>query len=214
MLRRLAIAALLALGSATAALAQADPASLPARDAHDGLLIAADPYLDAARYKTRFGKKNPYEAGIIAIEIYFRNDTDKPIQINLESIRLILAPPEVRRQRFGALAPEDVADRVLNKGGPNPTTSRKPLPIPGGGPRVRHSKEYTQLVETLRATAFETDLLPPHGTVHGVFFFDFGGRFELLPYARFYLPNLKFMDSKQPLLYFEIELARATSAPR
>src|SRR5713101_6299554 len=57
---------------------QQDPASLPARDSHEGLLIAADPYQDATRYKTRFGKKNPYDAGILAIEVYFRNDNDKP----------------------------------------------------------------------------------------------------------------------------------------
>ncbi len=210
MLKSLAIAALLAVSGAGAVFAQVDPASLPARDAHEGLLIAADPYLDAARYKERFGKKNPHAAGILAIEVYFRNDTDKPIELDLESIRLILTPPDIRRQRFGALAAEDVADRILNKGGPNPTTSRVPLPVPGRGPKPPgHTKEWNELVTTLRATAFETDLLPPHATVHGIFFFDVNYRFDWLPYAKFYAPGLKFMDSKRPLLFFEVDLGSA-----
>src|SRR5437763_10182808 len=33
-----------------------DPASLPAHDSHQGLLIAADPYSSAGRYKERFAK--------------------------------------------------------------------------------------------------------------------------------------------------------------
>ncbi len=209
MLKPLAIAVFLGLAGAGAACAQLDPASLPARDAHEGLLIAADPFLDAARHKERFGKKNPYDAGIAAIEVYFRNDTDKPIRLELEAIRLLLTPPDVKRQRFGALAAEDVADRILNKGGPNPTTSRVPIPVPGRGPKPGRGKEWTELVATLRATAFETDLLPPHATVHGVFFFDVNHRFDWLPYAMFYVPDLKFMDTNKPLLFFEVDLGAA-----
>ena len=39
---------LLALAAVAAtAFAQSDPASLPAKDQHEGLLVAADPYVDA-----------------------------------------------------------------------------------------------------------------------------------------------------------------------
>src|SRR6266849_130683 len=113
MLRRLLTAALFGFAGVGAGLAQVDPASLPAHDAHDGLLIAADPYTDPTQYKARFGKKNPYEAGILAMDVYFRNDTDKPIRIDLESIRLPLAPPRVPRDGFESLCLLSVCRRSL-----------------------------------------------------------------------------------------------------
>ena len=212
MLRRLLTAALFGFAGVGAGLAQVDPASLPARDAHDGLLIAADPYTDPTQYKARFGKKTPYEVGILAMDVYFRNDTDKPIRMDLESIRLLLAPPDVARQRFGAISVEDVADRILHKGGPNPTTPRRPISIPGRGPNKSRNKELNELVMALRPGAFEMDILPPRSSVHGFFFFDVNHRYDWLPYAKFYVPDLKFMDTKQALLFFEVDLS--TARPR
>src|SRR5579872_281105 len=58
--------------STPARTASVDPASLPARDSHQGLLIAADPYMSADRYKEKFGKHSPYDGGIIAIELFLR----------------------------------------------------------------------------------------------------------------------------------------------
>ena len=189
--------------------AQSDPSSLPARDAHDGLTIAADPYADAARYKTRFGKKTPYDAGIVAIEVFFRNDNDKPIRVDLETIRLLLRPPGADRQRLDALTLEEVADRILNKGGPNPTVRRRPIPVPGGGAKPRKSKEWDELVAALRKAAVETDVLPPRSSVHGFLFFDIGSRYDWIPYARLYIADLKFMTDNKPLLFFELDLGAA-----
>src|ERR1035437_5100154 len=73
--------------------AQVDPLTLRTRDLHQNLLIVADPYLSADRYQGPFGKKSPYEAGIVAIAVYFRNDNDSPIRLNLETIRLVISPP-------------------------------------------------------------------------------------------------------------------------
>lgn len=188
---------------------QQDPASLPARDSHEGLLVAADPYQDATRYKTRFGKKNPYDAGILAIEVYFRNDSDKPIRLDLEAIRLLLSPPGFDKQRLGPLSAEDVADRILNRGASDPTARRRPLPVPGRGPKTGHGKEWDELVASLRAGAFESDLLPPRGTVHGLFFFDIDRRYDWLAYARLYIPDLRFMTDKKALLFFDVDLAAA-----
>src|ERR1700688_1794204 len=63
--------------------AQTDPASLPAHDSHQSVVVGADPYVTAARYKDKFGKHTPYDAGILALEIFVRNDNDKPIRVNL-----------------------------------------------------------------------------------------------------------------------------------
>ncbi len=203
------VAVFWAAAGAGAVLAQTNPASLPAHDAHDGLLVAADPLTEVATYKSRFGKKNPYEAGIMAIEVFFRNDNERPIRLNLESIRLLLAAPGADRQRFGPLAVEDVVDRVLNKGGPNPTTPRTPIPIPGRSSKIGHGKEWNELAANLRAVTFETDLLPPRSTVHGFLFFDMNHHYDLVSYARLYIPDLKFMEDSKPLLYFEVDLSGA-----
>ncbi len=186
---------------------QADPAALPARDTHEGLLVAADPYRDAARVRERFGKKNPHDAGILPVELFFRNDTDRAIRVNLERIQLLLAPPGEQRQRLEPLAVEDVVDRMLNKGGPNPTMPRRPLPgrRPGGG----HGKEARELEETLRPLLMEMNVLPPHSTVHGFLFFDVSHHYDLVRYARLYVPELKFLPDEQALMFFEVELAPA-----
>ncbi len=187
--------------------AQVDPASLPARDAHERLLVAADPYQDAARYKARFGKKTPHDAGILAIDVFFRNDNDRPIQVDRDTIRLLVTVPGLNRQRLESLEVEDVVDRILNKGGPNPTVPRRPLP--GRGPKIGRSKEWKELEASLRATALETDILPPHASVHGFLFFDLNHRYDWLPHTRLYLPDLKYLDTKKPLLFFEVDLAAA-----
>ena len=65
-----------------------DPMSLRTRDAHQDLTIVADPYLRGSRYsKDLFGKNSFYNAGIIAIDVYFRNDNNAPIRLNLATDR-------------------------------------------------------------------------------------------------------------------------------
>ena len=68
---------------------------LHARDSHQDLLIAADPYVTAERYKDTFGKHSPYAAGIVAIDVYFRNDNNTPIRLNPDTIRLEISLPGV-----------------------------------------------------------------------------------------------------------------------
>ncbi len=109
-----------------------DPASLPARDSHQGLLIAADPYTTADRYKAKFGKRTPYDGGILAIEVFVRNDNDLPIRINLKTTQLLIGAPGEARQRLDPLSPEDVADRVLAK--EKDPTPRFPIPRVGAPP--------------------------------------------------------------------------------
>jgi len=199
--------ALLFLFASIPAQVQVDPSSLPARDAHEELLVAADPYQDAARYKARFGKKNPYDAGILAIDVFFRNDNHKAIQLNRESIRLLVALPGSDRQRLEPLEVEDVVDRILNKGGPDVTAPRRRFPR--RSPKISRSKEWKELEASLRATALEMDVLPPRSTVHGFLFFDVNQRYDWLAYARLYLPDVKYLPDKQALLFFEVDLAAA-----
>lgn len=212
---RPAIAAPLVLAGLYLALAggtlaqRIDPATLPARDTHEGVTVAADPYTDPQRSKERFGKKHPYQAGLLAVEVVMHNGTTRPIRVNLDAIRLLLDPPGNSRQRLVPLDLETVIEKILHKerGGPNPTVSRLPIPRP---PKADRSKEWRQVEASLAPYLFTYDILPPQATVRGFFFFDMARRFEWVPHARVYVPELKFMDDGQALFFFEVDLAKAT----
>ncbi len=95
----------LLLAASLAVRAQTDPASLPARDAHQGLLVAVNPYVSAEQYKAKFGKHSPYEGGVLAIDVYFRNDNDSPIRVNLQTVRLRIGQPGGSRRRLDPISP-------------------------------------------------------------------------------------------------------------
>ena len=181
-----------------------DPASLPAHDFHQGLLIAVDPYTSADRYKDKFTKHSPYEGGIVAIDVFFRNDNDLPIRINLKTMQLLIGAPGESRQRLDPLSPEDVADRVLAK--PKDPTPRFPVPRIGAPP-PKHDKNWEEFAATVREAAVATDLLPPHGTTHGFVYFDVDRHFDWISNARFEVPDLAFLNNTKPLFFFEIDLA-------
>ena len=130
----LLLVALLCGVATTAARGQTNPASLPAKDTHDGVTISADPYQEEARYKEHFGKKNPLKPGILALEVFIRNDNDKPLRLNLQSVRLMLAVPGAEKQRLRPLAVEEVLEEVLSKGGPKGNAPRPRIPMPGRVP--------------------------------------------------------------------------------
>ncbi len=208
MLPRRAIPFLYLFLTPSLALAQsslsADPASLPARDVHEGLLVAADSYHHVARSKSKFGKKHPQGAGLLALDVYFRNDTDQPIRITLDRILLLIEPPGERRQRLEFLSVEEVVDRLAGKDAPAPSVPRTRLPLP----RSDRNKDWQRVEQTVSPLALQLGLVPPHVTVHGFLFFDLDSHWELLSHARLYIPEVKAFGGKQ-LLFFEVDLAPA-----
>ena len=193
-------------GVPVVAAAQSDPASLPARDEHEGLLVAADPCVDPERAKKLFGKKTPLDAGVVPIDVVFRNGNDKPILVNLEAIRLQVEPPGGPRQQLEPLTVEEVIQRILSKGGLDLSA---PKPIPGRLPKSRKDKEWQDLESRIRPHALVMTLVPPKTTVRGYIFFQLGRRTEVLQYSRLYVPEVQFMHNKQPLFFFEVDLRKA-----
>lgn len=177
---------------------------MPFHDSHQGFTVGADPVLKADEYKSRFGKKNPYDAGIVAIDTYFGNDNDKPVQIALEDIRLTVAVEGEDQQDLPALDSREVASATLHEGGKEP--QRHKLPIPGVG--GNHGKDWKELEATLHAAGIQSDTIGPHSTVHGLLYFDIDSRFDLLTSMRLYVPNLRFYGSDKALLYFDVPLKR------
>ena len=181
-----------------------DPVSLPAHDSHQGVTIAAEPYTSADRYKDEFGKHTPYEGGIVAIELFMRNDNDSPIRVNLGTIQLLVAVPGGSRQRLDTLSADEIADRVLAK--PKDPSPRLPVPRIGPPPQ-KHDKTWEEFARRLRSAALDTDLLPPHMTTHGFVYFDIDHHYEWLSHSRVDIPDLVFMNDAKPIFFFEIDLA-------
>jgi hypothetical protein len=204
--RLLALTLLWPLG-ASAQTAPADPMTLRTRDTHQNLTIVADPYVTADRYsKTIFGKTSPYEAGIVAINIYLRNDNDTPIRLNLNTILLMISVPRQDHEKLLPLTAEEVADRAILKGRA-PSGPRLPFPGSGGGPR----KAWDEMTSMLRPLILSSDVLPPHSTMHGYLFFDVDHNFDAIRYSSVYIPDLIFMTDKKPLLFYEIDLHPVSS---
>jgi hypothetical protein len=189
--------------------AQADSLGLRTRDQHQNLLVVADPYLRADRYKASFGKNTPYDAGIIAIDVYFRNDNDSPIRLNLDTIRLVISLPGEERQRLAALSPDEVADRALLK--VHLSAPRRPLSFPGLGSKSGKGKAWDEMATSLGSVALLTDVLPPHATTHGFLYFDMNYHFDAIEQSRIYIPDLSFMTDHKALLFFEIDLSSSAN---
>jgi hypothetical protein len=186
---------------------QVDPASFPAKDAHEGVLIAADVYADEARSRVRFGKKHPYGVGVLALDLYLRNNNTRPIRVDLQAIRLLLKPPDAAKQQLEAIPLELVLDAIYfqKRGGPDLSIPRVPIP----GLKREKNKDWKEAEARLKTQLLEFEVLPPRSTVHGLLFFDLAGQFEWLSGAQLYVPDLKFMDTNQPLFFFEIDLSKS-----
>jgi len=189
---------------------QQPPASKPittsSLDSHEGLTIAADPWLSAERYKQAFAKKSPYTSGILAVKMTIRNDSGESIKLGIDRIRLNLTLDETNRQDLPPLTSEQLADAVLH---PHPkTSSRFPVPIPvpsSGGGRDKNWQQYQKLAED---AALRAGVVAPHSTVEGLLYFDLQGQFEMLSNARLYIPDLLALEKNQALMYFDIDLSR------
>lgn len=186
--------------------ASPDPALLPARDSHQGLLIAADPYLTSERSEQKFGKKNPYSAGLLAIDVYLRNDMEIPLRVNLDTMELQIAIPGHPRQRLESLTVQDVAYRIVLPNGAAPRGKRGPIPGVSGG----KTKEIAKMEDSLRYLMLQSDLVGPHNTTHGFVMFDIARHFEDTERSTLYIPDVSRFGSGEKLFFFEIDLRPAT----
>jgi len=212
MLCRLLLLTLVWPLGAFAQTAQVDPLTLRTRDTHQNLTIAADPYVSADRYsKAVFGKTSPYEAGIVAINVYFRNDNDTPIRINLDTILLMISVPRRDHEKLLPLTADEVADRAILKARANPSATRRPFPFPGSGSASGKGKAWDEMHAALLPLVLSNEVLPPHTTIHGFLFFDVDHQFDAIRYSSVYIPDLEFMTDKKALLFFEIDFHAVSS---
>jgi len=180
-------------------------------ESHEGMTITAQPWTDPALYKEKFPKKSPYAAGIVAIQVVFRNDSDDSMKINLERIRLNLTLSEEDRQALYPLSPEEAADAIMNPGARDPTKVRKKFPFPTGvgGPKVGHDKHWTEVEKSMEDAGVQASVVAPHSAVQGLLYFDLRSQFDLLNSAHLYVPEIVALEKNRNLLYFDIDLSRS-----
>ncbi len=176
-------------------------------ESHEGLTITARPWTDAALYKEKFSKKSPYAAGILAMQVVFRNDSNESMKIALDKIRLSFHIDEDNRQELQSLTAGQVADEILKPGGKDPT-KRTRLPLPVSIPRGSNDKQWTELRQQAENAGVPASVIAPHSTVQGLLYFDLQGQFDLLNGAHLYIPDVTAMENNRSLTYFEIDLSR------
>src|SRR5215472_9981684 len=178
-----------------------------ALESHEGLTISALPWSNPAQYKEKFHRKSPYAAGIVALQVTFRNDSDDSLKVSLERIRLNLTLSEDNRQALNPLNAEQAADVIMKPGAKNVTRSRFP---PIGGPKVGRDKKWIEVEEELREAGVRASIVAPHSSVQGLLYFDVQSQFDLLSSARLYIPEIVALEKNRGLMYFEIDLTQFT----
>ncbi len=176
-------------------------------ESHEGMTITARPWTDPAPYKEKFPKKSPFEAGIAAVQVAFRNDSDDSLKVNLERIRLNVSLSEEDHQSLYPLTSEQAADVITHPGSKNVTTKR--LPIPLGGPKMGHDKKWVEVEKSLSDAGVQASVVAPHSTVQGLLYFDLRSQFDLLNAAHLYVPEIVAIEKNRGLMYFEIDLSRS-----
>jgi hypothetical protein len=203
----LLIGALLAPAIAPAQQPSLRTASL---ESHEGLTISAIPWTQPSQYKEKFPKKSPYSAGVLAVQVSFRNDSDDSIKVDLSRIRLTVNIDAENKQELPSLSPVELAQAVLKPGGKDPTKRPKvPLPVPI--PRSGKDKNWDELQREAQAAGVPTSVVAAHSTVQGLLYFDLQNQFDLLDTAHLYVPELQFMRGNRSLTYFDIDLGQRGS---
>lgn len=180
---------------------QIAPPHWPARDSHQNFTVAANAYANAAQAKSKFPKADPYKAGILAVDTYFKNDTNQPVHVALSAIRLNVDSP-AGNSRLPVLPIGEASAKIAHPNGPPaPRVFRFPSISPPAADR------RTQDVEArLTPLALQSDVVPPHGAIHGFLFFDVAHHFDVVSRASLYVPDVKSVASDSGLIYFEVPL--------
>jgi hypothetical protein len=180
------------------------PAAKPLHhDSHDGMTVSADPYIDAARVKDKFGKADPLEAGVLPLEVFLHNESNQALRIKLDTVQLEVRVHDSGRQDIDWLTPLEVADLIAHPHGPTGPQARR---LPGGIPLPNRDKKTDKLADILRPFALDVSILPPQSTIHGFLFFNLAHHMSLAETSSLYVPDVVILPANRPLIFFEVPL--------
>jgi len=176
-------------------------------ESHEGFTISALPWTDPAQYREKFPKKSPYDGGVLAMQVIFRNDSNEGLRVNLNRVRLSVQISDENRQEVPSLTPEELADAVLKPAVKDPT-KRQRLPIPIGGGKGGRDKHWMELQKQAQEAQVPSNVIGAHSSVQGLLYFDLQHQYDLLQTARLYVPDIASMQGSRSLTYFDIDLGR------
>ena len=167
--------------------------SYETKQAQEKVTVAAVPYVNDDELRAAFGKKNPYQYGILPVLVIVQNDSAKALRLDLKTEyvdpdgRHIDSVPASELQ-YIAVAPKrnDVGGSI-------------PLPT---GPIGRGPKKNPLSGWEIEGRAFSARMLPPGESVSGFFYF----RARPAPGASLYLTGIHEASSGREFFYFEIPL--------
>ncbi len=204
----------LAAAAFTFAQQQSPPMQGVALQSHEGMTVSAKPWLDATLYKQPFPKKSPFAAGVLAVQVTFRNDSDESVKVGLERIRLTLRIDEDNRQELNPMTAEQVAEATLRPQAKDPTAHRRfPISLPSSGVKSPRDKNWTEIQNQAQNAAVPSGVVGAHSSVQGLLYFDLQGQLDMLTSAHLYVPDIAIMGKSQSLTYFEIDLSRPAGTP-
>ncbi|HEY6443370.1 MAG TPA: hypothetical protein VIY66_08535 [Candidatus Acidoferrales bacterium] len=176
----------------------------PRQDRHEGLSVSVDPYKEQARAKEKFGKANPLAVGILPVEVFMHNETDRPIHVDLSTIQLEVHFSDDHHQEIDWLPAQQVANQVAHPKGPAaPSARRFPIGVPSGA-----DSKADKLADILKPLSLDADIVPPKGTIHGFLFFDLNRDMSLVETASLYVPDVTTVPASKPLMFFEVPLGQ------
>lgn len=187
-----------------------DAKSFPLRDSHEGVTMAADPYLALERAKAVFSNHTPNRVGVLPVELIVTNDSSRPVRLDADRCQLIVS----RKRRLETLPLSEIVERLYHPSSDIrvSTPGRRP-PLPGTGKKKAPRKEVEAAEALFKTKEFHLRVIPPHSSARGFLFFDLGTPFELPAGAVLYVPDVLDVSTGQPLLYFEINLVPAVPQP-
>jgi hypothetical protein len=191
--------------------AQAAVQALP-QDKHEGVTLSVDAYSRVSRAKEKFGKANPLVVGILPVEVFFKNETELPVKLNLETIQLEIRSggDSDKHQDLDWLEPIQVASAVAHPKGPSQPKVRR-FPV---GVSVPNDDKRDKMLEILKPLALNSDIIPPVGAIHGFLFFDVAGDIPAPGDATLYVPDLTVATSNKTLMFFEVALQNPSASPQ
>jgi hypothetical protein len=165
-------------------------ASYASHQTSEKVTIGVAAYINDEENRPIFGKKNPYNYGVLPILVVIQNDSGKTIRV--EQLQAAVVGRD--GDRVEATPAKDV--RFL-------TGPERPNVVlgPGGQPHIGKHKNPLDTWE-IEGRAFTAQVLPPGQSASGFFYFQTGYRRGL----SLYLSGLREADSGKELLYFEIPM--------
>lgn len=201
--RNLLLAGCLALPAWTWMWAAKDPpfqhpqpaATYAARDAHEGVTVAADPYDTPEKSKKAFGKYDPLKIGVLPVYVVITNSTGDALRLDALEAQFVAADRDVAEP----IPAGTVSLRV--KGQKPPRLGSKPNPSPL--PRLPERYDPSAIA-VIVDQEFVLKMVPPGETVGGFLFFDIRMRRNVLSGARLYLTHVTWARTGKDLLFFEV----------